>query len=426
MNVLVIGGGGREHALIWKIAQSPRVDNLYCAPGNPGIARYAQCVDIGVNDLPALLEFAKHNAIDLTVVGPEDPLSNGIVDLFVEQGLTVFGPSRAAAELEASKSFAKRLMAKYDIPTAQYAEFTDADEAIAYVTEHGVPIVVKADGLAAGKGVTVAHDVDTAIAAIRAAMTDRVFGDAGSKVIIEECLVGEEASILAFADGSHILTMVTSQDHKPVDDDDQGPNTGGMGAYSPAPVVTPELSDIIERTIMRPCVDGMASEGAPYAGVLYAGLMITGDGPKVVEFNCRFGDPETQVVLPRMKSDIVPAFLACCDGSLDSVSLEWDEQACVTVVMASGGYPGKYEKGIPITGIEEAEADPALTVFHAGTKQSEAGLVTNGGRVLNVTALGPDIPGAIDSAYAAIDKIHFDMAHHRTDIGKKALERLGG
>jgi phosphoribosylamine--glycine ligase len=424
VNVLVIGGGGREHALIWKIAQSPQVDYLYCTPGNPGIARAAQCVDISVNDSAALLEFANQHAVDLTVVGPEAPLANGIVDLFVDQGLMAFGPSKAAAELEASKSFAKRLMAKYGIPTAEYAEFDDADEAIAYVTDRGAPIVVKADGLAAGKGVTVAHDVDAATVAIRAAMTEQVFGDAGSRVVIEECLVGEEASILAFSDGTRLLTMVPSQDHKPVDDGDKGPNTGGMGAYSPAPVVTPELAGIIERAIMRPCVEGMACEGTPYKGVLYAGLMINDNGPKVVEFNCRFGDPEAQVVLPRLKSDIVPAFLACCDGTLDTVSLEWDDQACVTVVMASGGYPGTYEKGKPITGIEAAEADPAVTVFHAGTKETDAGLVTNGGRVLNVTALGPNIPRAIDAAYAAAEKIHFERAHKRSDIGEKALARL--
>ncbi len=425
MKVLVVGGGGREHALVWKIAQSPLVDTIYCAPGNPGIAALAECVDIGVTDLDALCDFAREQSVDLTVVGPEDPLSKGIVDRFEAAGLKVFGPSGAAAELEASKAFAKQLMAKYDIPTAEYGEFDTADAAIAYVQEKGAPIVVKADGLAAGKGVTVAHDVDTAVAAIRAAMDDKVFGDAGSKVIIEECLMGEEASILAFSDGKTVVAMVPSQDHKPVFDDDKGPNTGGMGAYSPAPVVTPELSAEIQRTVLQACVDGMAKEGVQYKGILYAGLMITSNGPKVIEYNCRFGDPETQVVLPRMKSDIVPAFLACCDGTLAELDLEYDEGACVTVVMASGGYPGSYEKGKAITGMAEAEQDLGVTVFHAGTKRVGDDIVTNGGRVLGVTATGADIPSAIEKAYAGIDRVSFEGAHHRTDIGAKALARLG-
>lgn len=424
MNVLIIGSGGREHALAWKVAQSPLVEKVYCAPGNPGMAQVAECVDIGVNDFDALLQCAKDNAVGLTLVGPEDPLSKGITDVFAKEGLKVFGPSADAARLESSKSFAKALMAKYNIPTADYAEFTDAGEAVAYVQEKGAPIVVKADGLAAGKGVTVAQTVDEAVEAIRAAMTDKVFGDAGNRVVIEECLFGEEASILAFTDGKTVLSMATSQDHKPVFDGDKGPNTGGMGAYSPAPVVTPELFDEIQRTIMQPCVDGMAKEGTPYTGILYGGLMITEQGPKVIEFNCRFGDPETQVVLPRMKSDIIPAFLACCDGTLDQVTLEWDSGACVTVVMASGGYPGSYPKGKAITGIADAEADANVTVFHAGTKMDGEDLVTNGGRVLNVTALGADIPGAIAKAYEAVGKIAFDGAQNRSDIGQKALKRL--
>ena len=421
MNVLVIGSGGREHALTWKIAQSPLVEKLYCAPGNAGMAKVGACVDIGANDFDKLLAFARDHAIGLTVVGPEDPLAGGIVDRFAEAGLKAFGPSAAAAHLEASKTFAKSFMQRHGIPSAAYREFTDPDEAIGYVNRKGAPIVIKADGLAAGKGVTVARGVPAAMEAIRAAMIDKVFGTAGAKVIVEECLLGEEASILAFSDGKTVIQMVSSQDHKPVYDNDAGPNTGGMGAYSPAPVVTPELAAEIERTIVRPCIEGMASEGAPYTGVLYAGLMMEVTGPKVVEFNCRFGDPETQVVLPRMKSDLAPILLACCDGTLDRVRVEWDTGACVSVVMASGGYPGDYEKGKTISGIDEAEREPGVTVFHAGTKQRGTELVTNGGRVLDVTATGPDIASTIEKAYRAVRKISFDKAHYRTDIGKKAM-----
>jgi phosphoribosylamine--glycine ligase len=424
VKVLVVGGGGREHALAWKIAQSPQVDEVFCAPGNPGIAAIGTCVDIGVNDTSALIAFAQENDIDLTVVGPEDPLAAGIVDRFSEAGLRAFGPSGPAAELEGSKAFAKRIMQKYNIPTAEYAVFVDVDEAIAYVQEKGAPIVIKADGLAAGKGVTVAHDLEAAIEAINDAMRDEVFGAAGSMIVIEECLVGEEASILAFCDGTTVLPMATSQDHKPALDGDLGPNTGGMGAYSPAPVVDDALFEEIKETILQPCVDGMAAEGTPYHGILYAGLMITDNGPKVVEFNCRFGDPETQVVLPRMTSDIVPAFEACIDGTLESIKLEWNDNACVTVVMASGGYPGAYPKGIPINGIEKAESETGATVFHAGTKIVDGATVTNGGRVLNVTAEGDTIKAAIDSAYKAVGLIDFKDAHYRTDIGAKALARL--
>ncbi|NIA13628.1 MAG: phosphoribosylamine--glycine ligase [Nitrospiraceae bacterium] len=425
MNVLVVGGGGREHALVWKIAQSPLVERVYCAPGNPGIATLATCVDIGVNDFDRLIPFVKEHDIALTVVGPEVPLTRGIADRFAEEGLKVFGPSAGAAQLEGSKAFAKDLMRRYNIPTAAYAEFDDADAAIAYVEEQGAPIVVKADGLAAGKGVTVARTIDEAVGAIREAMTDRVFGDAGAKVVIEECLVGEEASILAFSDGATVVPMVASQDHKPVDDGDRGPNTGGMGAYSPAPVVSAALLDEVERTVLRPCIEGMDRDGHPYKGILYAGLMISENGPKVVEFNVRFGDPETQVVLPRMTSDLVPVFLACCDGTLADAAVEWDDGACVTVVMASGGYPKTYEKGKTITGIEAAEREEGVTVFHAGTKLADGQLVTNGGRVLNVTASGPDVASTIAKAYRAVEQIAFDKAHHRTDIGQKALARLG-
>jgi len=424
VNVLVVGSGGREHALTWKIAQSPLVDKLYCAPGNPGMARHAERVNIAVTDFDILVAFAEDHRVDLVVVGPEDPLAAGLVDRFTAAGINAFGPNRDAARLEASKAFAKGIMTRHAIPTAAFAEFREPEAAVAYVKERGTPIVIKADGLAAGKGVTVAHGVDEAVAAIREAMVDRVFGAAGNSVLVEECLTGEEASILAFTDGKTVVPMASSQDHKPVYDGDQGPNTGGMGAYSPAPVVTPGLAEEIERTVLRPCVEGMAKEGKPYAGVLYAGLMITDSGPKVIEFNCRFGDPETQVVLPRMTCDIVPVLLACCEGTLDRCPVTWDDGACVTVVMASGGYPKNYPKGKVITGIEEAEREAGVIVFHAGTRLDGDALVTNGGRVLNVTAAGPDIASAIEKAYRGVRHICFDQAHYRTDIGHRALKRL--
>ncbi len=424
MRVLVVGSGGREHALAWKIASSPLVERVYCAPGNPGMAQVGECVDISVNDIDALVRFAREKDLGLTVIGPEDPLAAGIVDRFEAEGLRAWGPSAKAAQLEASKAFAKRIMAKFEIPTAEYTEFGNAVAAKEYVGKKGAPIVVKADGLAAGKGVTVAATIAEAEGAIDAAMLDRVFGDAGGRIVIEECLVGEEASIFALCDGAHFVTLASAQDHKRVFDNDEGPNTGGMGAYSPAPVVTPELMREIEERVLRPCVDGMAKEGAAYRGVLYAGLMITADGPKVIEFNCRFGDPETQVVLPRMKSDLLPLLLACCDGTLDQHSVEWHDAACVTVVMASGGYPGAYEKGKMIAGITAAERLEGVQVFHAGTKVTDGRLVTNGGRVLNVTATGVDIPNAIARAYEAVACISFEGAHYRKDIGRSALAHL--
>lgn len=426
MNVLIIGGGGREHALAWKIAQSPLVDTVYAAPGNPGIERMekGRCAAIGADDIDALDAFIREHGISLAVVGPEDPLCAGIVDQLAARGHMVFGPSAAAARLEGSKSFAKAFMEQHGIPTAAYAAFTDADEAIAHVRRAGAPIVVKADGLAAGKGVAVCHDEESAVQAIERCMRDRDFGEAGARVVLEECLVGEEASILAFCDGERVVPMATSQDHKPAFDGDTGPNTGGMGAYSPAPVVTPELQDEINTRILKPVVEGMAAGGTPYKGILYAGLMITSAGPRVVEFNVRFGDPETQVVLPRMSSDIVPVFLACCNGTLDQVAVEYDGGACVSVVMASGGYPNRYPKGMEITGIDRAEAADGVMVFHAGTRMQDGRLVTNGGRVLNVTASAGSIPAAIEKAYAAVDQIHFEGAHFRRDIGRKALDRL--
>jgi len=425
LNILVIGSGGREHALTWKIKQSPLCDTLYCAPGNPGMANLAECVPIAVNEYDKLLEFAQQNDIGLTVVGPEDPLAEGIVDIFTEAGLKAFGPSGGAAQLEASKAFAKKMMERHNIPTAEYGEFDTAEAAEAYVHEKGAPIVVKADGLAAGKGVTVAQTVDEAVAAIREVMLDHAFGEAaGARVVIEECMFGEEASIFALSDGKHLIPLASSQDHKPAYNGDKGPNTGGMGAYSPAPVVTPELFDEVREKVLDACIHGMRKDGNPYKGVLYAGLMMTETGPRVVEFNCRFGDPETQVVLPRMKSDILPLMIACCEGTLAEQELEWEDRACVTVVMASGGYPKAYEEGKVITGIDAAESDESRIVFHSGTKEENGDLVTNGGRVLTVTSYGQDIATAIDSAYKVVDCIDFEGAHFRTDIGKKALDRL--
>ncbi len=423
MNVLVIGSGGREHALAWKIAQSPQVDKVYGAPGNPGIENLEKgiCVSVAADDFEMLAAYIDAQNIALTVVGPEDPLAKGIVDALSEQGMRVFGPSAAAAQLEASKRFAKDFMTRHNIPTADYAVFEDAAEAIRYVHNAGAPLVVKADGLAAGKGVTVAGDVSQAEAAVRAAMENRVFGDAGRQVVIEEHLVGEEASILAFCDGTSILPMASSQDHKPAFDNDEGPNTGGMGAYSPAPVVTDAMMARINDEILTPCIKGMAEEGMPYKGILYAGLIITEEGPKVIEFNVRFGDPETQAILPRMKTDIVPLFLACCDGKLDQQTIEYSDWPCVTVVMASGGYPGAYKKGVPIEGITAAEALGDVVVFQAGVKQERGDLFTAGGRVLNVTAMAPTLPEAIEKAYEAVGCIAFEGAHYRTDIGKKAL-----
>ena len=426
MRVLVIGGGGREHALVWKIAQSPLVDRLYCAPGNAGIAKHAACLDIGVKDTEKLIAFARDEGIGLTVVGPDDPLADGMVDRFAEAGLRAFGPTAAAARIEASKVFAKAFMRRRGIPTAEYAEFDNPDEAIAYIERTGAPLVVKADGLALGKGVTVARDAATAVQAVCKAMIEKAFGAAGSSVVIEECMVGEEASLLAFTDGCSVVPMISSQDHKPAYDGDKGPNTGGMGAYSPAPVMTAALLEEAVEKILRPCVAGLAEEGAPFKGCLYAGLMLTKAGLRVVEFNSRFGDPETQVVLPQLRSDLVPILMACCDGRLDETSIDWNQGACVTVVMASGGYPKAYEKGKVITGIDDAEREAGVTVFHAGTRKQGADLVTNGGRVLNVTAVGADIASTIKKAYAAVDKIRFEKAHYRKDIGAKALAKLGG
>ena len=420
MNVLVIGSGGREHALAWKIAQSPLVDKVYGAPGNPGIDNLEKgiCVSVAADDFDMLAAYIEAQNIGLTVVGPEDPLAKGIVDALSAQGMRVFGPSAAAAQLEASKSFAKDFMARHNIRRLPMKCLTMPMMPLP-MFKVGAPVVVKADFRQVG--VTVARDLVEAESAVRAAMENRVFGDAGNRVVIEECLFGEEASILAFSDGVTFVPMASSQDHKPAYDNDEGPNTGVMGAYSPAPVVTDALMEQISRDILAPCIKGMADDGMPYKGILYAGLIITEAGPKVIEFNVRFGDPETQAILPRMVTDIVPVFLACCDGKLDQQKIEYSDQPCVTVVMASGGYPGSYKKGIPIEGIETAEAIDGVVVFQAGVKQDRDDLLTAGGRVLNVTAVAPTLPEAIEKAYTAVSRIHFEGAHYRTDIAQKAL-----
>jgi len=423
MKVLVVGGGGREHTLVWKIAQSPLVDKIYCAPGNPGIAELAECVHIGADEMTALCEFAQAEEIDLTIVGPEVPLTMGIVDMFQAAGLEIFGPNKAAAQIEGSKGFSKDLMARYNIPTAAYQSFTDHAQAVAYIQKQGAPIVVKADGLAAGKGVIVALTEEQAITAVDDIMLDQVFGDAGASVVIEEFMEGEEASFFAFTDGKNILPLASSQDHKRVNDGDEGPNTGGMGAYSPAPVVTDELYQVIVETIVKPTIDGMAADGCPYSGILYVGLMIKDGVPRVVEYNARFGDPEAQPLLMRMKSDIVPVLQACARGRLQQNSIEWYDKAAVCVVLASGGYPGPYEKGLPISGLDDAAKIDDLMVFHAGTTLKDGKIVNQGGRVLGVTGLGDSVRDAIDKAYVGVKVIHWDGVHYRNDIGARALNR---
>jgi phosphoribosylamine--glycine ligase len=423
MKVLVVGGGGREHALGWKIAQSPKVSKVYCAPGNAGISQQATIVPIKANDLKGLLEFAYKEKINLTVVGPEEALTKGIVDLFKSKGLPIFGPSQNAAEIEGSKAFAKEMMKKYHIPTAAYEIFEDRTEAIKYIHRLDAPIVVKADGLAAGKGVLICKTAEEAIQSVEKIMVEKIFGEAGNRVVIEECLMGEEASFIAFTDGKTILPMASSQDHKPIFDGDKGPNTGGMGAYSPAPVVTDRIHERIMEEILKPIINGMAKEDRPYQGVLYAGIMICDGIPKVLEFNARFGDPETQPVLMRTKGDIVPILEACMRGNLSRYEIEWEDRASVCVVMASRGYPGDYEKGKVIEGLEEISQMEDVFVFHAGTAFKDEQMVTNGGRVLGVTGLGKDIPKAIERTYQAVKKIYWDGVHYRTDIGQKALCR---
>ncbi|MCU0640534.1 MAG: phosphoribosylamine--glycine ligase [Candidatus Margulisbacteria bacterium] len=422
MKVLVIGSGGREHALGWKIAQSPKVTKLYCAPGNAGTAELAENVALKADDLKGLLQFALTKKIDLTVVGPEVPLCAGIVDLFEQNGLRIFGPRAAAARIEGSKVFSKEFMIKHGIPTAQAGIFADLTKAKAYIEAVGAPIVVKADGLAAGKGVVVCQTKAEALAAVDQIMGAKEFGAAGDKVVIEECLVGEEASIIAFTDGRSVIPLASSQDHKRVFDGDQGPNTGGMGAYSPAPVVTERLMEQINLDVLKPFVNGMRQEGIDYKGVIYAGIMVTKKGPLVLEFNARLGDPETQPIMMRLKSDIVPILQAIIDEKLDDRLIEWDERAAVCVVLAAGGYPGNYAKGDEIKGLERTDQLEGVMVFHAGTKDEGRKIVTNGGRVLGVTALGGSIKYAIDKAYQAVELIKFKGMHYRRDIGKKALK----
>jgi phosphoribosylamine---glycine ligase len=423
MKVLVVGSGGREHALVWKLAGSNQVTKVFCAPGNAGTAALATNVAIKDSDIDGLLEFAQKNEIGLTVAGPEAPLVDGIVDRFTEAGLTIFGPSAKAAQLEGSKSFAKRVMIAAGAPTAKYEAFTDFDKAKAYLSEIGAPVVVKADGLAAGKGVILCYSENEALNAVKTVMTEKAFGEAGDVCVIEELLVGEEASFLALTDGETVLPLASSQDHKAVYDGDTGPNTGGMGAYSPAPVVSDEIHDRIMNEVMIPVVKQMKADGTPYKGLLYAGLMIDGDGtPKVLEFNVRFGDPECQPLLFRMDSDLVPLLLACSDGTLAGKTIEWGDPT-VCVVLASGGYPGTYEKGKPITGLGEVTGADRF-VFHAGTRLGDNGeALTNGGRVLGVTAKGKTIAEAIENAYDSVAKVSFEKIYFRKDIGKKALDR---
>jgi phosphoribosylamine--glycine ligase len=424
MRVLVVGSGAREHTFVWKIVQSPLVEKVYCVPGNPGIAQIAECRSIPLEDnFSAIADFAETEKIDLTVVGPEDPLAKGIVDVFQARGLRAFGPDRKAAILEASKDFAKRLMAQNNIPTAAYRTFEGADASIAYLEEINAPVFIKADGLAAGKGVIPGLTLDSAVKAVQEIMVDRNFGSAGDKVVIEEALFGEEASFTVLTDGVSCLPFVSSQDHKMSLDGDQGKNTGGMGAYSPAPVMTSELSEQVMNTIVIPAISAMASEGRTFKGILYVGLMITEAGPKVIEFNCRLGDPEAQVLLTRMESDLVPMLDACIDGTLDKVECKWKPEAATCVVMASGGYPDPYETGKVITGLDRANALEDVTVFHAGTQMRNGDIATGGGRVLGVTALASDIKSAIEGAYRGVKEIHFDQAHFRTDIGYRALDR---
>ena len=418
MKVAVLGSGGREHALVWKLSQSERIKELFCVPGNPGIAQLAKCVPLPLHDHQNLIHWANKEGISLTIVGPEDPLSNGIVDSFQAAGLKIYGPNQKAAQLESSKTFAKQIMQFYGVPTAKSASFTELGLALRYVEENGAPIVIKADGLAAGKGVTVATSIGEAEVALRASLEKNRFGEAGSTVLIEEFLDGEEMTLLSFVSGPDYFTMVPSQDHKPVFDGDQGPNTGGMGAYSPVPHLEKWLPEI-EKTIIEPMVNGLQQEDIDFQGILYTGLMITEDGPKVVEFNVRFGDPEAQVILPRLQNDLLEILEASTEGNLSAVKLTWKQDACVCVIAASGGYPGEYKTGFPISGLNAAVDE---MVFHAGTKIVGTNLVTNGGRVLNVSSLGESLAQARSRTYERLQNIHFEDLHYRTDIASKALQ----
>ena len=418
MNVLIVGSGGREHAIAWKVAQSPKVDKIYCAPGNAGIEEYAECVNIGAMEFDKLVAFAKEKAIDLTVIGMDDPLVGGVVDAFEAEGLRVFGPRKNAAILEGSKAFSKDLMKKYNIPTAAYENFTDPQEALAYLETAKFPIVLKADGLALGKGVLICNTLEEAQDGVKEIMEDKKFGNAGNTMVIEEFMTGREVSVLTYVDGKTIKPMTSAQDHKRAKDGDQGLNTGGMGTFSPSPFYTEEVDTFCKKYIYQPTVDAMAAEGRPFVGIIFFGLMLTEEGPKVLEYNARFGDPEAQVVLPRMKTDIIEVMEACVNGTLDEVELEFEDNAAVCVVLASDGYPVKYEKGIPMYGFENFKDKEGYYCFHAGTRFDGDQIVTNGGRVLGITATGKDLKEARKNAYEATEWIQFSNKYMRHDIGK--------
>lgn len=419
MKILIVGSGGREHAIAWKVAQSPKAEKIYCAPGNAGIAGIAECVNIGAMEFDRLVSFAKENEIDLTIVGMDDPLVGGIVDVFEAEGLRVFGPRKNAAVLEGSKAFSKDLMKKYNIPTAAYETFEEPEAALQYLEHAEFPIVLKADGLALGKGVLICSTLEEARAGVKEIMLDKKFGTAGNQMVIEEFMTGREVSVLSFVDGKIVKTMASAQDHKRAKDGDQGLNTGGMGNFSPTPFYTSEVDEFCQKYIFQPTVDAMAAEGRPFKGVIFFGLMLTASGPKVLEYNARFGDPEAQVVLPRMKNDMIEVIEACIDGTLDQVDLQFTDEAAVCVVLASDGYPVSYEKGFPVRGLDHFTGKDGYYVFHAGTKFNEKGeIVTNGGRVLGVTALGEDLKAARANAYRAVELVDFDNKYFRHDIGK--------
>ena len=422
MKVLVIGSGGREHALVWKIAQSPKVSQIYCAPGNAGISKLAQCINIDADNIAKLVDFAQKEKIDLTVVGPELALSKGIVDEFNRKGLRIFGPSKKATEIESSKVFSKYLMKKYNIPTATYEVFQNSEKAFDYIKQQNFPLVIKADGLAAGKGVFIVKDLVQARDALDALMEEKNFGEAGRQVVIEEFLEGEEVSILAFCDGKTVVPMVSSQDHKKIFDNDRGPNTGGMGAYSPVPFCNHKSEEMVLQKILIPVIKGLQKEDREYKGVIYAGLVLTKEGPKVLEFNARFGDPETQAVLPRLETDLIEILLAVVEGNLSKVNIKWKDKATVCVILASGGYPGKYQKGKVIYGFEKLENKKDIIVFHAGTKLQEGKIVTAGGRVLGVTAWDDTISKARERAYKGVKEIYFEDMYYRKDIAAKAIK----
>lgn len=419
MKVLVIGGGGREHAIIYKLTQSKKIDKIYCAPGNAGISELAECVNIGATDIDALVKFAVDNKIDFTVVGMDDPLVAGVVDAFEEKGLRIFGPRKNAAIIEGSKAFSKELMKKYNIPTAAYETFDNYDAALNYIKAHELPIVIKADGLALGKGVLICNTMDEAVAGLKQIMVDKKFGDSGNKVVIEEFLTGPEVSVLSFCDGKTIVPMVSAQDHKRALDGDKGLNTGGMGTFSPSRVYTKEIADECMEKIFKPTVEGLNKEGRTFKGIIFFGLMLTQKGPRVIEYNARFGDPETQVVLPRLKNDLLEIFEACVDGTLDKIDVQWYDNAAACVIVASGGYPESYQKGYEITGLDKCKEAENIYVYHAGTALKDGKFVTNGGRVLGITGVGKNLDEAIKTAYNGVGLVNFEKMHFRKDIGIK-------